>query len=163
MAIIGLIVLYVFEFQWLSNTFEAGKLIAQFAISGFVAGLILGWHYRYKAKDITEQIQIFCFFIFPLTLFAPLFGSLSNRLLSFHPVEMRQFEFFKETSFSGELGIFEGARITPDAYLVFFFRNGKLERIKSRKRLFPGIERGSFIDLPVRKGFWGYEYVALEK
>ena len=66
-------------------------------------------------------------------IFMPLFASLSNRLLDFKPLELREVEFFEEVPFyASRYGIMEGEQIKPSGYYSFFFHEARLERIKNR-------------------------------
>ena len=77
--------------------------------SGSNLGVFLAYRLRKFGKDLTDKVQIYVACILLCALFSPLMGSLSNRLLSFHPTTPQAFEFFKEEGYvSSRFGILEG-------------------------------------------------------
>ena len=163
LCFIGLFTAYVFEFQWIENTFDAGELIWKSIAGGVLAGLGLGWFLRKKADDFVSRIRLWSACILLPAFFAPLIGSLTNRLLSPYPRQPQTFEFWEEKPYAAELyGFLEGEKIEPDGYFVFIIRNGKLKRFNSKIQRFQGIQRGETIELPVKKGLWGFEVMKFE-
>jgi hypothetical protein len=162
LAFIGLVVLYVFEFPYFHNTFAASILVFYSLIIGLIVGLVLAYFFGGSAKDLTETIQIYVFFVAMAMIFMPLFGSLSNRLLDFNPLELREVEFVEEVPFySSRYGVLEGEEIKPSGYYSFFYHEARLERIKCNKPLFFESKRGDNVEVFVKRGFWGFEYMPL--
>ena len=155
-----LVVLYVFEFRVFDRTLEVKTLVIRSLLFGILPGAWLGYLFRRSGKDLTEKVQIYVFFILMSVLFMPLFGSLTNRMLSFRPVRTVQVELEGETPFyASRFGVIKGEKIEPTGFYTFFYYNGHLERLKSKQALFPGKERGDQVDLDLRKGLWGYDLV----
>ena len=159
---IGLVVLYVFEFKYFHNTFAASFLVLYSLLFGLVMGLVLAHFFKSSASDLTELVQIHVFFVAICMIFMPLFGSMSNRLLDFHDLELREVEFVEEFPFySSRYGLLEGEKVEPSGYYSFFYHEARLERIKSARPLFFESQRGDNVEVFVKKGFWGFEYMPL--
>lgn len=160
LGLIGLIVLYVLEFDWFNRTITLKPLIIGSLVVGALAGLGTGYRFRALGEDLVGRIQIYIFFTVLCTLFAPLFGSLSNRLLSPFPAREEAVEFIKEEAFYADrFGLIESEKPPPTGYHLFFFYRGELHRIINDHPHFSDRERGDTILLPVRKGLWGVAFV----
>ncbi len=160
LGFIGLITIYVLEFQWIHNTFEVDRLVWASISAGLLAGGLSAWKLHKKVKDEIAKIQLWVVCLLLPGLFGPLAGSLVNRLLSPHPVQMETFTFFEEKPFAmNRFGLFQGENLQADGYYIFFSDGGKLERIRSDRPRFKGVERGSRIELPVQKGLFGFRFV----
>ena len=157
LLIIGLIFLYAFEFKYFSNTFTIEKLIVRALLFGLVIGIGLGYYYSKNIKDSTDKLQLYTFFILTSLVLSPLFASLSNRLLSWHEVKNVEVELEQQSTYIGSrFGKLEGQKW--DGYYLIFYKDKKLERIKTRELVFPNARKGDMIIIPIKKGFWGYEY-----
>lgn len=161
LLLIGLIVLYILEFDHFNRTFEPGRMLGASAIVGALLGALLAYRLSRGAKEMIERVQIYVFCIALCAIFAPLLGSLSNRLLSFQPAREEPFIFFQQKPFAEKpFGVLQGEEVKADGYYLFFFREGKLERIKVKEPLSGSPRQGDTIYLPVRRGLWGVEWVA---
>ena len=159
---IGLIVLYVLEFKYFHNTFATSVLVFYSLLVGLIVGLILAYLFRASATDLTETVQIYVFFVSMCMIFMPLFGSLTNRLLDVSPLELREVEFVEEMPFySSRYGLLEGEKMEPSGYYSFFYHEARLERIKTDRPLFFESKRGDNVEIFVKRGFWGFEYMPL--
>ena len=159
---IGLVVLYVFELPYFHNTFSAINLVLWSLCLGLILGAFLAHRFSDSAQDLTEMIQIYVFFIVMCMIFMPLFGSLSNRLLDDERVELREVEFVDEVPFySSRYGVLKGEQLEPTGYYCFFYHEAHLERIKSDRALFFEKKRGDNVEIFIKKGFWGFEYMPL--
>lgn len=159
---LGLVVLYAFEFKYFHNTFSASKLVFWSLCAGLLVGLFLASRFNKSAEDLTGTIQIYVFFIIMCMVFMPLLASLTNRWLDDDEVELREVEFVDEVPFfSSRYGIMEGEKLEPTGYYCFFYHEANLERIKSDKPLFFERERGDNVEIFVKKGFLGFEYMPL--
>jgi hypothetical protein len=162
-ALLGLITAYVLEFKHFATTFEMGELAVKSIAVSLLLGLLLRWVLRAYAVDLVSNLQLWTACLLLPAFFAPFVGSLTNRLLSPHPVALNSYEFFGEKPFAASrYGFIEGEKIEPEGYYVFFLREGKLERLSSEISRFPGLESGETISIPVRKGLWGFEMVEWE-
>lgn len=163
-GLIGLITAYVFEFRWMENTFEVRKLVWGSVVTGIFLGTLVTWRWQKNVDDSVAKMQLWAACLLLPAMFAPLFGSLANRLLSTRPAQIEEFIFHEEKAFAASpFGFFKGEKIAPDGYYIFFNRNGKLERIESDRPRFEDIERGTTIELPVKKGLFGFEFVKFDE
>jgi len=111
---------------------------------------------------MAERIQVYTFCIVLSTVFMPLLGSLSNRLLSPYSPESRTFEFVKEEAyFADRFGMIKGELPQPSGYYLFFYRDGHLERLSTKEPLGEGLEKGDTLSLTIKKGLWGFEWVKI--
>jgi len=164
LLIVGLIVLYVFEFPYINRTLHGGRLVLGALLTGAILGGFLGYRYRHQAADLTEQVQLYLFFMVLTALFMPLFASLSNRLLSWQPVQQVTVEFVEEDSrFVSLYGLTKDEQMRPNRYYLFFYYQGELFRIQTNTPLATGLEQGDALQLPLKKGLWGFEVAQPEK
>ncbi|MBK6901903.1 MAG: hypothetical protein IPH04_03580 [Saprospirales bacterium] len=160
LAFLGLIALYALEFYYFKRTFGIRTMSLVAAGIGAVVGVILGAALSRKAEDAVDRIQVFLFCIVLCAGFSPLLASLSNRLLSPHPVKWEGVQFFEEKAYISErFGVMKGEKVKPRGYNLFFMREGKLVRIDNRLPLPGKPQRGDTLQIPVRKGLWGVEWV----
>jgi len=152
---IGSLFLYGFEFRHLSNTFEAKSLVIRSLIIGGIVGAIVAYFFAKNLKDPLDQFKVYTFFVILSIVFAPLYGSLSNRLLTFSPKEKVEVELETQEAFiKSRFGNVESKR---DGIFLFFYKNKKLERVKTKQHLFSNSKKGDVVTIKTQKGFWGYE------
>jgi len=160
LVLIGLVVAYVPEFYYFKRTFEIKTMALVAAGVGVVAGGILGVSLGRKAADTVERIQIFLLCVVLVALFSPLLASLSNRLISPQPVKMESVAFFEQKAYVSErFGFLLGEKVRTSGYYLFFIRNGKMYRMDNRRPVPGAPQRGDTMEIPVRKGLWGVEWV----
>ena len=163
LLLLGLIALYVLEFRWFDRTIGMRNLALYAMAIGVLLGVALGRRFSPQGRNTVEKVQLYVFFIFICTLFAPLAASLSNRLLSLSAPRLEHITFFEEQAFySDRYGLIKGERVEPDGYYTFFYYHGRLRRIKSEQPLLPGRERGETAELRIKRGLWGYDVVVVE-
>ncbi len=159
------LVLFAFEVKHFSNTFQVNAMVQRALLLGGGVGLgISYWLTRNKPDmDLLPKFQLWVAVFIGCVLIMPLLASLTNRYLSFSGSELTPVELVKvEGIYSSRFGMPEGETPKADVYYVFMIKEGQLERIKSKTNPFPNSNEGDFVDLPIRSGFWGYDYV-LEK
>ncbi len=160
LALLGLVVLYVFEFKYFNLTLNLRGLIFKGLVAGLILGLVLGRLYYKQGRDLTERIQLYVFFVVLSMVFMPLFVSLSNRLLSFKPPSSLSVEYVgTEAYFSDRFGVTKGQQIKPTGYNLFFYHDNQLKKIRLDYPLFQDSLRGAMITLPVRAGLWGHKVI----
>ncbi len=160
LGLLALITLYVNELGHLGNTIGHLDLIwKSVAISAFF-GVLLARHFQEKGDEMVDKIRIWSACILLPVFFAPLLGSLSNRVLSLRAPEVKTFEFIEEKVFAASAyGFLEGEAVKPDGCYLFVFYDGKIERFKRKECKYLELKRGDGIPLAVKKGLWGYEVV----
>jgi hypothetical protein len=160
MFLIALITAYAAEFQVFANTLDAQDLVVKSLIWGLGVGLILSWQLTKFVEDTIDRLRLWTGCICMCTVFAPLFGSWANRLPAYRSSHEMQVEFFSEKPYAASrFGFFMGEKIETEGYYIFIFKDGKLERLKSKTTRFQGVERGKMIRLNVQKGIFGYEII----
>jgi len=162
LGVLGLVVAYALEIYYFKRTFNMAPLFIGGGAVGLVLGLLAGRHFSRTAEDAVERIQVYLFFTALAVIFLPLLASLSNRWLSPHPPRMERVIFFEEKAYRQErfgLLFWGSPSDKPRGYYVFFMRDGKLERIDNRAPLSPPLQRGDALEISVREGLWGVEWV----
>ena len=159
-AIILLIVFYVFEFDYIGNTIGFESLIWKSLAAALILGVYLGYRFQNKGEEQVDKIRIWsASLLFPL-FFAPWLGSLTNRLIPRGQMENKVFEYVEERPFAASAyGFLQGEEIKEDGCYLFVFYNGKIRRLKRPTCQFFNKNNGDEIILPVRKGLWGHEII----
>jgi hypothetical protein len=157
-VIFMVVFLYTFEVKYFSNTFEIKSLISRSLMVGLLVGISVGFYFSKRFNDGLEKLKMFVFFIVISLLLFPLLGSLSNRLLSFSPkqkieVELQSQEAYLQSRF-GRIK----TKNKKDGVFLFFVKNQKIERVKTKEILFPDSQKGDRVYIVTKKGFWEYEY-----
>jgi hypothetical protein len=160
LGLLGLVVLYVLEFPYFDRTLNVRSLIGWSVAIGVLLGAWLGYRFRHQAGDLTEGIQLYVFFIVMSALFMPLFGSLSNRMLTWRKAVPVPVEFIdQEARYASRFGLIKEVEVKLNQYFIFFYKDQELYRIKSDVPLFSGKVQGDTVRLPMKRGLWGYEVV----
>jgi hypothetical protein len=111
-------------------------------------------------RDTVVRLQIVMACLFALLIVAPLLASVSNRLLSRQPLRYEEVEFVQERAFfSSRFGAIKGESQMPTGFYLFFYYEGRLMRISLEKSYFETAEDGDLISIPVKKGFWGIDFM----
>ena len=163
-AIVLVLWLYVREFRVFDNTIGI-KNLALSSIGLAIAAAVLGLVSQRKRLVLLEDKLpiILSLLIFP-ALFAPLVGSLINRLGASDPGE-RSFVFQKETPFRmsrfGFLAMLQ--KEAPTGYHLFVADGGKNYRFTYQKQAyFPLTKPGEVVLLPVKTGLLGFCSLAVK-
>ena len=159
---LGLMIAAVFEFKWFQNTLEAKKMAGIFALIGAVLGGAWGHYFAKSTKDSTDKLRLYCLFIILSVLLMPVFGSITNRLLSFNDFKNEQVEFYEQRGFIAGMGVIKGQSLNADGYFTFVVIDGELQRFKSEKILYPKAKKGDRVDLKMKKGLYGFWVVDME-
>lgn len=160
--IIGLILLYVREFEVFSRTLGVGRLVVGSMIAAILlaAGAIYRWRERLQPWDrhITEVVLVVVFGV----LFAPLFGSLLNR--SVGHTEQQSFEFISEIPYlSAGYGVLKGEKVRPTGYRLQVREKDQIHHIRYKEQpYYPLTRPGDPVLLPVRVGLFGVRIVDLK-
>jgi hypothetical protein len=151
---------YVKEFDHFNLMFRSKRLVIPALLIGGSSGLILGLYLQRAYRDTVVRLQIVMACLFALLVVAPLLASVSNRLLSRQPLRYEEVEFVQERAFfSSRFGAIKGESQMPTGFYLFFYYEGRLMRISLEKSYFETAEDGDLISIPVKKGFWGIDFM----
>ncbi len=158
LAIFGVIFLIAFETTWFENTFDATGLTVRSAVIGFIAGIVLAWIFIRKITDSLDKVKATLAIVIATLIIVTLCGSLSNRLFADKNITQEKVILFKEIPYySGRFGLPPKDQIQWTGFYIFVVRNDKIERLVSDEALFLPEMAGLEVEIPVRKGFWGYD------
>ena len=161
-VIIGLIWLYVREFEVFSRTLGISRLVIGSMLTAMLlaTGAIYRWRERLQPWDrhATEVILVVVFGV----LFAPLFGSWLNRMVGH--TEQQPFEFVSEIPYlAAGYGVLKGEKVRPTGYRLQVRENGQLHRIRYKEHpYYPFTRPGDPVLLPVKVGWLGVRIVDLK-
>lgn len=162
--VFGLIILYVFEISWFQRTLHATPLLLFSLLIGSIIGLIAAYYYRDSAEDLTERVQIYIFFLVVGMTFAPLLGSLSNRLLARSAVrEVPAVVYHIQAKYASAYGVIKGEKPAVTQWKIALETPDGLLQLILKEPIFTEVERGDSLYLHVKKGLWGAEFLDLEK
>lgn len=157
----GVIFLYAREIGWINRTLYGGLLMRYGALAGLLLGLPFGVLLAWKAKYAADRAPFFFAGLLGCLVLGPLSGSLSNRLpAADQPIVNTTVEVhLEEAYYSLRFGKIKGARPKPDGYRAYFYYQDQLTKVQVTEPLFPGKRRGDEAILPLKTGFWGFEFV----
>jgi hypothetical protein len=162
----ALILVYVKEFPFFSNTIEVkwlliGALIAGLLIAVLIAVLIVALSFK-KLAPLGRHIPELLFIGSVSLIFSPLFASLLNRYPGTD--ELQPFEFVSETPFiASRYGILKDEKLKPTGYrLKVRYKGRELSFRYKTQAYFPVTRPGEEILVPVRRGILGFSVVMLK-
>ena len=157
-AFLAMIGLYTLEFSYFSNTRNFGLLaFYSLIVATVLVGIFLFFGYRLKFLN-KDSIRLHVFFVVSFLVFAPFFGSYTNRKFS----TARPFS--EEYNYLGQKGYFvqtygKKKGQPADTYWIYLRKNEK-EYVFCTQGYMPQQIAGSGSDvrLVMRKGFWGFDF-----
>lgn len=163
LAIFAFIILYVKEFDQFNLMIRAKQLILPAVLTFVGLGLILGAWLQRDFVDPIEKLRTFMTCLIVAALIAPFFMSVTNRHLGGEAIRYEQVEFNRaEAFFASRFGSMRGETLNPTGYYIFFYYNAKLVRISVKGNIPELPEEGERMLIPVRRGFWGTDYIVQE-
>ncbi len=156
--ILCLPVLYAFELEYFPRYTNTSTLIIFALIAGLVGGTDLAFLFKNKAKDATETMQIFVFFIITSLIFSPLFFSLTNRILPISSYEKEVQIIYVEHRISSRFGIKKGEKIQPNLLKISYLSEGKSFDYTTKSMALQNAKKGDFVKLKFKRGLLGFEY-----
>jgi hypothetical protein len=156
----GIILGYVHEVPYFSNTFDIQYLFFRALFLGALVGVLLGWYFMRKMTDATDRIPVFllclvvCLVIFPLKVIF-----INHYFAKNTPLSIKVLFEKEEPLRTSRFGVAKNSLVTVDAFYVYFIKDGESDRIRSRTQSFRTVEKGQEIELPVKKGALGFDFV----
>ena len=160
LLIFGVIYGYSREVPYFSNTFGIQYLFFRALLLGAFVGGILGWFVSKKVTDESDRVPLFllclvaCLAVFPLVVLKTNHALSKNTPLSIKVIFQKE-----EPLRTSRFGIAKNAVVPIDAFYLYFKKDSKTERIRSKTQSFRNVEAGQEIELPIKHGFWGFDFV----
>lgn len=159
----GVIYGYARESAYFSNTFDSRFLFFRGIAVGIIVGLAAFFYYRKTATDGLERFQLGAFFILiGMFIFPYILISSNHFFAKKDPLSIKVIFQRNEPIRTGRFGISKDKLPEIDGFYTYFLRNSELDRVRSKQQLFRGVESGGEVELPIQKGFWGFEFVSLD-
>ena len=159
----GVIYGYARESAYFSNTFDSRFLFFRGVAVGIIVGLAAFFYYRKTANDGLECFQLGAFFILlGMFIFPYLLISSNHFFAEKDPLSIKVIFQRQEPIRTGRFGISKGKLPEIDGFYTYFLRNSEPDRVRSKQQLFRDVELGGEVELPILKGFWGFEFVPLD-
>jgi hypothetical protein len=158
-----------------SNTFGITHLLFRGATLGALVGLAIGWgvvRSRKTALDGIERFQTMAGFAVLLAIAAPIWAVWSNQAFAESKEISRKVTFVREDAkVTSRAGVSVGNKFMtatdalktnekPDLFYTYFTDSSHdIERIRSEQAMYLNTQPNTPIDLPVHRGFWGFDVV----
>jgi hypothetical protein len=151
---------YAFQIPVFSNTFDSMYLFFRALLVGGVTGFVVGRFLKDRSELPEEKIGILLGCIFAGLIVFPLIAIISNKNISFSdPLSIKVKYMRTEQLISSRFGMVKNMNDNVDAVYTHFIKDGEALRIRTKKPIFDGVERGTEVELPIRKGLWGFYVV----
>lgn len=162
LGFVACVLAYVREFPHLNNTIGVGKLVFWAMLAALLATLAAIVVKRQRFLPLKKHLPELVLVLIVPILFAPLAASCLNRWVGrdgYH-----SFEFLSEKPFiPGNIALFDRRQPRPDGWELFVREGYTGYKFRYRKQAyFPISKSGDNIQLPVRRGLFGFEVVVLE-
>jgi hypothetical protein len=159
----GVIYGYTHEAPYFSNTFDSNYLLFRGAALGALVGLLGFFYLKSNATDALERFQIGAFSLLLGMFIFPYLAIWSNHFFADKgPLSIKVIFQRDEPIRTGRFGISKGKLPEIDGFYTYFLKNSDFDRVRSKQQLFRGVEQGSEVELPIKKGFWGFEFVEID-
>jgi hypothetical protein len=159
----GVIYGYAHESLYFSNTFQSRSLFFRGSVMGALVGLVGFFFLKNKAADALERFQIGAFSLLLGMFVFPFLALWSNHFFAEKdPLSTKVIFDRNEPIRTGRFGISKGKLPEIDGFYTYFLKDSDIDRVRSKQQLFRGLERGTDVELPVKKGLWGFEFVEIE-
>ena len=162
MIIMGLIVLYVFEFKHFDLMLNPMLLLAYAFGFGLALGIMLGNRFSRDVKEAFEKMRIYMILIVLCIVFMPLIVNLANRLLDFRSPEIKEVSLENvEAYISEKYGVLKGEDVKIAGYKIVLIMDQELLQLKSKINPFPKNKKGDKVQIAIHKGLLGIKYIDL--
>lgn len=161
LALFGIVILYVLEFQWFQNSFGVQRLVIGALGAGLFVGVILGFVFQKRGDDLVEKMQIWTACIIVPVLLMPLLASQTNRLFA-EQAKPTKVQFWDEKAYTlNRYGVLKGDKIDTVGYFIFVVKDGEMVRLEHETPVFETAKKGDTVEISVRKGLFGIEFVEM--
>jgi hypothetical protein len=151
---------YAFQIPVFSNTFDSMYLFFRALLFGGVTGFVVGRFLKDRSELPEEKIGILLGCIFAGLIIFPLLAIMSNKMISWgEPLSIKVKYMRTEQLISSRFGMVKNMNDNVDAVYTHFIKDGEMLRIRTKKPIFEDVERGVEVELPVKKGLWGFYVV----
>ncbi len=159
----GVIYGYACETVYFTNTLNVFYLLSRAAVGGVLLGLIVFSFYKKNVDEGIERFQLGAFFALIGIVVLPYVAIFTNHFFAkSDPLSIKVIFQRDEAIRTGRFGISKGKLPEVDGVYTYFLKNLDLDRVRSKQPLFRGIESGTEVELPIKKGFWGYQFVDIK-
>ncbi len=152
---ISLVVLYVLEYPFLSNTLELRELVktSVSVCSGVIVVLLMiGYATRIlHPKFISTHLLVSIFFM----AISPYFASISNRMLSQKKPYAESYEFKEQKAYKE---LYFGEKVHLNTHWIVLYKDKRAFKFRTNKALPKNPNFGSKVRLIMYRGFWGFDY-----
>ncbi len=154
---IGLIILYVREFPYFSNTLHVGSLVRRAILAAAVLGLLsLTAGYATGTLDKADR-RLHAFLLLAAMAFAPLVASFTNRMGAARRPYSVTFDYIGQKA--KYIALFGARKGQPaDTYWLYVRREGRDYMFRTRGTAPMSARTGSRVRLLFRRGLWGYDF-----
>jgi hypothetical protein len=158
-ALFAVILGYIREVPYFSNTFDIQHLFFRSLFVGLFVGVSLGLLAIKFVTDKADRTPVLVLSILTCVIVFPLLGIMTNHALAKNDPLSTKVLFEKEEPLrTSRFGVAKNSTVTVDAFYVYFTKDYKTERIRSKTQSFRTVEAGQEIELPIKKGFWGFDF-----
>ncbi|MEY4905286.1 MAG: hypothetical protein RLZZ292_3101 [Bacteroidota bacterium] len=166
----GVIYGYAHETAYFTNTFASRTLFFRGLFLGALMGLGVFFYYKKNAADALERFQLAASSMVLGMLVFPFLAIWTNHLfandappdVSGQALSTRVIFQREEPIRTGRFGISKGKLPEVDGFFTYFLKDSDSDRVRSKQQLFRGIEIGTEVELPIKHGFWGFDFVETE-
>ncbi|MGK0364610.1 MAG: hypothetical protein ACI85O_001667 [Saprospiraceae bacterium] len=158
--VIGMFVLYAFEFEYFRRYTDISSFIITALISGLLSGIGIAYYLRDKAKNALESVQIYIFCIVLCLIFAPLIFSLTNRLVAINKYEKEVQVVKMDKRFTSRYGTVKGEKAKPNLLKITYLDKGENHEFSTKYLTLENAKRRDYVKLNFKKGLLGFEYIS---
>ncbi len=154
---------YIKEIHYFYVTFDVHLLFNRAFVIGALLGSLVGWVLAKRhANEPNERFQWFSISFLLGSSALPLLAVFSNHALTTQKVENLPVVFLKEEGCAtSRMSEINNEHTSINYYVTFFLKDQTVEQIRSKIKLFPNIEQNTPVDLPIKRGFWGFDFVEI--